>query len=449
MSVQKRKIEVSYQWLDYQRDVVDALESGDYAVVVLRTGYGGGKSRTGAQWIHKGALADRNGDAESLVVGQDHAKAEGTTYKVYFETLPGEDTVPDDAGGHPENSPIVSGYNDNKKRITYINGHVTRLGSADKWNRHAGAEFCRIWCDEVAHYKSSNTDLYKLHEMLTTRQRTEVGPNSTLWTSTGDGYDQFYDITERQVDADGEPLPWSGSLKVIVASTEDNVLLPDAERIIEQFRGTAREEQGLHGGFAAAEGLVYDDFNRPTHVMADDELAEIVDWSSPPVYGYDAGWQHPRVFLEARRTHADQWAIVDQYYETAKPFEHLCDPDNRTGWLSDHDKEQGSVMSEHEPEHIAKFRQAGFRAVKANKSLDEGIPYLRGLLGVRDGRPGLIVAESCTELIQEFMSYKEEHVGKSGDVPDHCLDALRYLVFTHRKPPTGKESGSGGGIDFL
>ena len=448
MSVQ-RSINVEYQWLDYQRDTVEALESGDYAVVVLRVGYGGGKSRTGAQWIHMGAMKDRDGDEESLVMGQDHAKAEGTTYRVYFETLPGEDTIPDDAGGHPENSPIVAGYNDNKKRITYVTGHVTRLGSADKWNRHAGAEFCRIWCDEVAHYKSANTDLYRLHEMLTTRQRTAIGPNSTLWTSTGDGYDQFYDITERRVDSDESPLPWSDSLKVIVASTEDNVLLPDPDRIIEQFRGTAREEQGLHGGFAAAEGLVYDGFTRRRHVVGDDELAGIVDWSTSPVYGYDSGWNHPRVFIEGRRTHADQWAIVDMYYEKSKPFEHLCDPSNQSGWLFDNGKEQGPVMSEHEPEHIAKFRRARFKAVEANKSLDEGIPYVRGLLVAdSEDRPGILIAESCTELIQEFMSYKEEHVGKSGDVPDHCLDALRYLVFTHRKAP-GKESDSSGGVSFL
>jgi hypothetical protein len=34
------------------------------------------------------------------------------------------------------------------------------------------------------------------------------------------------------------------------------------------------------------------------------------------------------------------------------------------------------------------------------------------------------------KLIQEFLSYQEEHVGKSG-APDHALDASRYALFTH------------------
>lgn len=194
-------VDIDWMWTDYQARVRDALEVSEHDLVVFRTGYGGGKSITGSQWIHRGAIQSDGG--ESLVMGQDFQKAEATTFKVFFETLPGEDTVPDDAEGDPENSPIVAGYNEVKKRLTYITGHVARLGSADKWNRYAGGEFNRIWCDEVAHYE--NTDLYRLHEMLVTRQRTQRGPNTTLWTSTGNGFNQFYDVTERQVTKDDDP----------------------------------------------------------------------------------------------------------------------------------------------------------------------------------------------------------------------------------------------------
>jgi hypothetical protein len=129
-------ITVDWKWTDYQAEVRDALEAGDHDLVVFRTGYGGGKSITGAQWVHRGALQLDQG--ESLLMGQDFQKAKGTTFKVYWETLPGENTVPDDAGGDPENSPIVAGYNANENRVTYITGHKVRLGSADKWNRYAG-----------------------------------------------------------------------------------------------------------------------------------------------------------------------------------------------------------------------------------------------------------------------------------------------------------------------
>jgi len=427
-------IEIDWQWTDYQARVRDALEAGEHDLVVFRTGYGGGKSITGAQWIHRGSLQLDSG--ESLVMGQDIQKAKGTTFKVFFETLPGEDTVPDDAGGHPENSPIVAGYNQNERRVTYISGHKVRLGGADKWNRYAGGEFHRIWCDEVAHY--DNTDLHKLHEMLVTRQRTEAGPNTTLWTSTGNGYNQFYDVTERQVGPDDEPLPWADRMKVIVASTEHNELLPEdgLEKIVNQFRGTAREEQGLHGGFAAAEGRVYADFSRKTHVRPAEDLADrLVD--DHAIYGYDAGWKDPRVVVDIRRTHADQYVVWDHFYESESQLAEVVDPDDvldeQEAWAEGRPK--GRVYCEHEPAHIQQFRKAGWPAVKAEKSLDGGIDHVRGRLATdSEGRPGLLVADRCDDLVQEFLSYKEEHVGKAA-ATDHALDALRYALFTHQPRP--------------
>lgn len=411
---------VSYQWTDYQAHVRDLLEDGDYDVVVLRIGYGGGKSRCGAQWVHRGALADRHGEGESLVMAQDYEKGKSTTYSVFFKTLPGEDTNPF-KDGDPEDSPIVSDYNQNDKRLVYVTGHVTWLGGGDKWSRFAGGEFCRIWCDEVGHYPPQ-TDLYDLHRMLTTRQRTEIGPNTTLWTSTGNGYNQYYDITERRVDADETPLPWRDRLKVVVASTEHNTLLPKdgLEKIKRQFKGTPREEQGLHGGFAAAEGLVYSQVNRKTHEVTSDRADDLA--TDRALYGYDHGWGDPRVVLDCRKTPYDQYLVYDVFYRSESKYQEAVD------WLSENNKPRGTVYAEHEPEHQEAFRSAGYPCEPAIKDLDEGIPEVRRHLEPdAEGRPGLLVSERCTELIQEFLSYQKEHVGKSV-ADDHCLDSLRYLI---------------------
>jgi len=441
-------VDVRYQWTNYQRHVRDTLEAGDVDLVTLRTGYGGGKSRCGGQWIHRGAVADSEGVSESLVLAQDYQKGKATTYSVFFKILPGEDTNPF-KDGDPENSPIVDTWHSNDKRLVYVTGHVAWLGGADKWNRFAGGEYCRIWCDEVGHYPP-NTDLYDLHEMLVTRQRTEIGPNTTLWTSTGNGYNQYYDITERQVGPDDEPLPWADQLEVVVASTEHNTLLPEdgLEKIVGQFRGTAREEQGLHGGFAAAEGLVYDGFSRNTHVRPTDDLEDrlIEDHA---IYGYDAGWDDPRVLLDIRRTHADQYVVWDAFYKSESRLAEVVDPDDvldTPAWLED--KPRGRIYCEHEPAHIQQFRAAGWPAVKAEKSLDGGIDHVRDRLATDgEGRPGLLVADRCSDVIQEFLSYKEEHVGKAA-AKDHALDALRYALFTHT-PVDQSESGDDNGVTYL
>lgn len=436
-------VRIGGEYWSKQLATFEALESGDYDLVVFRTGYGGGKTLLGSDWIHSVAVEVPKSD--NLVIAPDSMKGGPTTYKRFFDRLPGEETVPDE-GGDPENSPIVDQYHAVERRLTYTNGSIARLGSADRWNRYAGGEFNAIYCDEPAHYDTTN--LYDLHEMLISRQRTEAGPNVTLWTSTGAGFDQYYDITERMATPDDDPLPWADRMKVIVGSSLDNPFLEEKDKMRAQFAGTERAEQALHGGFAAPEGLVYGDFSRQHHVQSADWIADHVDAGATPIYGYDAGWDHPRVLLQLRPTHHDQWAVTNCYYATEKPFEHLCDPSDDSGWVYERDLERGPLYAEHEPEHIRKFRRAGFEAVKAEKSLDEGIPFVRGKLERKGdaGRPGLVVVDDCVEVVQEFQSYKEEHVGKSGDVPDNCLDSLRYALFTHSPR---SDSGEGSGVSYL
>jgi len=420
--------QIEFQYAGYQEACIDELEAGDSDLVVLRTGYGGGKSYTGGQWIHEGSMGWLPGSpaldhGESLVLAPDFQKGGPATYRVFFETLPGENTVPDDAGGDPENSSIVAGYNRNKRRITYVSGHVVRLGSADKWNRYAGSEFHRIWMDEPGHYDTTN--LYDLHEMLISRQRTQAGPNTSFWTSTGNGFNQFYDITERRVDSDDGQLPWGDSMSVFVKSSLQNPFLPeDAKaKLRRQFEGTGREEQALHGGFAAAEGLVYDQFTRQRHVRPRDEIELRDDWR---MYGYDYGWQDPRVIIEYGKTHADQYVAWDCYYEHGRPVE------DAIRWLQSNDKPLGPIYCDHDPEHIDKFRQAGYGARAATKDLDEGISEVQAVLEVdAEVGPGLLVVKDLVELIQEFQSYKEDDVGTSR-AEDHCLDVTRYAVMGDR-----------------
>lgn len=415
-------LDLDWGFWDAQLDAIAALESGEYDVVNFRGGYGSGKTILGSRWIMEKATEVAGSD--NLIIAPDSKKGGPTTYKVFFEELPGEDTVPDE-GGDPENSPFVAEYNRNERRITWFNGSVVRLGSADVWNRYAGGEFNAIWCDEVAHYE--HTDIFDLNRMLLSRQRTRDGPNVTLWTSTGNGYNQYYDFVERQVTPDEDDLPTR--LVNVVADSRNNPFLPEKEKLVRQFEGTQKEDQGLAGGFAAAEGLVYSAFSRPTHVRKRDDVDLRSGWR---LYGYDYGFKDPRVLLEIGKTPTDQFVVLDLYYESQQPVEHLIDPSDGSGWMLREEKPAGELYSDHEPEHIQKFRTAGYEAYAATKDLDEGIDEVRSVLDTDvDGRPGLLVLEDCTELIKEFQSYKEDDVGTSR-ATDHALDALRYAIMGDR-----------------
>lgn len=419
MSQTKFRVGADEYWAAQQR-TLDALATGENDLVVFRAGYAGGKTLLGVDWIHQ--VAVQHPESDNLVMAPDFAKGGPATYKTFFERLPGDETVPDQ-GGDPENSPIVDDYHDVKRRVTYVNGSIARLGSADKWNRYAGSEFNAIHCDEPAHYDTTN--LYDLVEMLTSRQRTQGGPNVMLWTSTGNGYNEYYDITERQVTADDDPLPWADRMKVVVGDSRNNPFLPDdaVEKLTRQFGGTDREAQALEGGFAAPTGLVYEHFSRDRHVRPTDELRDACrdGWR---IYGYDHGWDDPRVVLEAGKTEYGQLVILDEFYRRGVDYEAAVD------WLRENDKPRGTVHAEHEPEHQAAFSRAGYPADPASKSLDEGIPAVRSRLDWRDdpeARPGLLIADDCVETVKELMDYQEDEVGTAKAV-DHAADALRYLV---------------------
>lgn len=217
----------------------------------------------------------------------------------------------------------------------------------------------------------------------------------------------------------------------------------DKERLKRQFEGGGREAQALHGGFAVAQGLVYSDFSRDTHVIPAAEARDRVEdgWR---IYGYDAGWNDPRVLLEVGKTSYEQLVVLDEFHNQQTNVE------DAIRWLKTNDKPSGPIFCDHEPSEIHRLRQAGYRAQNAEKSLDAGIAEVRKRLesdgntpvstgterpevpSVWDGgtevyRPGLLVSGGCEHLVREFLGYKEEQVGKSS-ATDHCLDALRYCV---------------------
>jgi phage terminase large subunit-like protein len=256
---------LTYDLWDAQRDILETLD-GDCDVTGAVMGYGSGKSILGARWLLKQAL--EHDKSRFICMGQDYQKAKEATFKVLFEQLPGDRTaVVTSSYNGPEQSPVVVDYNRQDHRLTLVNDTVINLSSADRWNRLAGQSAGGVWLDEVAHY---GDDLHDLLEMLGTRLRGEPGPQTQLWTTTGNGrQNAAYDILERGIDANGEPIGLE--VDVVRASTLDNPYLDEEtiERFKRQFGNTAREGQALHGGFAASTGTLLKR-DQLTFVVGDD-----------------------------------------------------------------------------------------------------------------------------------------------------------------------------------
>jgi hypothetical protein len=415
---------LTYDLWDAQRDALETLDS-EVDITGFLAGYGSGKTIFGARWLIKNALEYDN--SRFLAMGIDFTKARDTTFRVLFEQLPGErtDKVTSSFNG-PEQSPIVDDYNRQNHRLTLVNDTVIKLGSADKWNRYAGDEYGGVWLDEPSHY---GEDLHDLLEMIGSRLRGVDGPKTQLWTLTGNGYNAAYEILEKQEDSDGEPLGLN--VELVRASTLENPYLTDSDkdRFERQYGETGREEQALYGGFAAAQGLVYSNFSRDTHVIPHSKAVDrVVD--DFRIYGYDAGWNDPRVLLEIGRTDYEQYVVLDEYHESGSHVE------DAIAWLKQNDKPQGTVYSEHNPGDIDKFNATRWPAEKAEKALNGGIDEVRKHFECDENdRPGLLISDNCEHLITELQGYKKEQVGTSQAV-DHCSDCLRYCLYTHEQGNT-------------
>ena len=240
---------LTYDLWDAQRTALQSIKDGKDITAFL-AGYGSGKTMYGVRWLIKQAC-DHPG-SRFLGMGVDFQKARDTTFRALFEQLPGERTgIVTSSYNGPETSPIIADYNRQDHRLTFVNDSVIKLGSADRWNRYAGDEYGAVLLDEPSHY---GEDLHDLLEMVGSRLRGVDGPKAQLWTLTGAGKGPAFDVLERNVDSNDEPLGLE--IDVIRASTLDNPYLSsgEKERFKRQYGGTSREGQALHGGFSDANG---------------------------------------------------------------------------------------------------------------------------------------------------------------------------------------------------
>lgn len=402
-----------YDFWSAQRDCLEWLESDAADLVAFLGGYRSGKSVTGARWVLTKALEYPG--TRWLAMGIDFSRATSTTYRVLYEQLPGDRTgIVTSSYSGPESSPVVADHHRGQHRLTLANDSVIILGSADTWSRYAGDEFSGVWLDEPSHYD----DLHSILEMVGSRLTADRGPKTQFWTLTGNGYNSAYEILERREDEDGDAIGLD--IELVRASVFDNPYVDEADkkRLRRQFAETGREDQALHGGFAATTGLVYSEFSRDRHVIPHREAVERV--GERRLYGYDAGWRDPRVCLELGRTDYGQLVVLDEFYREES---HVDDVVEWVGY-----RPPGTVFAEHVPAEIDKMQRAGIGAQKADKNIDAGISAVRHRFECDDeDRPGLLISDRCEHLIRELQGYKREHVGTAA-AEDHCADALRYAV---------------------
>lgn len=133
-------------------------------------------------------------------------------------------------------------------------------------------------------------------------------------------------------------------------------------------------------------------------------------------------------------TNGKWYCIREYYYSGRDKGKQKTDSeyaDDLKEWL-DGTKIKAIIVDPSAASFIAELRKRGYKVLKANNDVLDGIRLVGMLLNLQK----IVFASSCKETIKEFASYiwDEKALERGEDKPvkqfDHCCDAVRYLCST-------------------
>jgi len=209
------------------------------------------------------------------------------------------------------------------------------------------------------------------------------------------------------------------------------------ERIDEKIAEWPEEVQAtrIEGLFASYYGAVYRSFSRKVHVIKPFKIPS--DWT---LYrGIDFGFTNPFVCLWVARDKDENWYVYREYYRAKTGIqEHIANMKAR----SVGERYERTFADPENAEDRNELRTAGIPTFTARKDVARGIELVQGKLKVKtNGKPSLYIVNTCRNTAREFAMYRYPKGSVSrdpADIPlakdDHCLDPLRYILYTVLRP---------------
>lgn len=387
--------------------------------VVLSGPAGTGKSRACLEKLHLCAL--KYDGMRSLIVRKTLVSLTGTGLVTYREK------VLDPLDGVK----FFGGNKEEPASFRYPNGSRVVVGGLDKAMKIMSSEYDMIYVQEATELTLNDW------ESLTTRLRYGRMPYQQL-------------MGDCNPDA---PTHWlkqrsdTGTTVMLESRHEDNPSVTLAYLAKLDALTGVRYYRLRKGMWVAAEGVVYDEFDRAVHLI--DRFDPPPDW--PRTWCIDFGYTNPFVWQEWVDDPDGRTYLYREIYRTQRLVEdHAADILE----LTKDTPKPVKVIGDHDAEDRATFeRKSGYRVVPAEKAVRSGIQAVKARLkAAGDGKPRLFImrgalvevdqdladAKKPTCTIEEVDGYvwdtsnqrqgekpvKEEPVKKD----DHGMDTLRYRV---------------------
>lgn len=334
-----------------------------------------------------------------------------------------------------------------EQEYRYPNGSIIAVGGLDDHSKVMSSEWDMIYVQEATELTEEDW------EALTTRLRNGVMPYQQLIADCNPG----------------APTHWlklrcdRGATLMLESRHEDNPFVT-AEYLaaLDNLTGV-RKLRLRYGKWAAAEGMVYEDWDTTVHVLNRSQLETLGIFHQGKLHrsgvkhvyaSVDWGFTNPGVILVWAIDSDERMYLIHEVYQTGKTVDQW--------WVPEAEKLKGEydierfVCDPSEPAYIAQFNAHGLRAIGAENDIVPGINLVQARLKpAGDGRPRLFIYENALKrrdetrakaykpfsVLQEIDSYawpKEKDGQPVKEVPikvdDHALDALRYMALYLGQP---------------
>jgi hypothetical protein len=202
--------------------------------------------------------------------------------------------------------------------------------------------------------------------------------------------------------------------------------------------------------------LVYPSFNASLHVMTPDRLRQMTGYSAVPIYwtrisGIDFGSSpgHPFVYAKLAQMPTGEWIIFWEYVAEQKLMHEHAAAIKKSPYWNTGERIYADTAGLQERMELKEKRIRTHDAIKdVAMGIDHVHTYLKGfpVAGRLDPKPVLYVWHACTYTIKEFNSYawpmrpdgKPDKSGRPKQENDHCMDAVRYALYSHKQKPRRK-----------
>lgn len=404
--------------------------------VMLAGPAGTGKSRANLEKVH--LCAERYPGMRALIVRKTRVSLTQTGLVTY------EDHV------LPEKHPALDGpRRSHRSTYRYPNGSEIVIGGMDNPVKVMSAEYDLVYVQEATELLESDW------EQLTTRLRNGRMPYQQIIGDCNPGPPTHW-IKQR---AD------RGGMLMLDTRHQDNPVLYDHRRNAWTPNGSeylakldkltgVRRRRLRDGEWAAAEGAVYEEFDRSIHLIDPDQLPELRRrWRV-----HDFGFTNPYVCQWWGEDHDGRLYMYREIYFTrrlvedhARTIKRLSEGERIEADICDHDAEDRATLERHLNIRTTAAHKAitpGIEAVQSRlRPADDGKPrlfFVRDALVERDDRLADDGLPWCTE--QEMDSYAYP-VGQDGrarkeapvDMDNHGMDTMRYMVAAADKLARGRQ----------